>query len=500
MKLIAEFVDAAREVLESAIKLIILVLAYLFLALDLLIYILGSLSMLALLALLAGIMNFTFEWSLFYTKITIGTGSTLEFKYEIYYKYYEIIDLELPVQRFLFKYNDKEGVFLCFETSLIEPILFKYDTFNSIVRALFTEQNNDNDNNQANAALIKNNNPNLNNFTLKTNKPRFIESGCEVEYPEVVALKPFYVKYRIADDDPIENYNDGHEVYSLPYRFRIKVEKIGTPVEYYVAGKKGNWSEVWDECPTWPEHDAGFNASIQYIASIKWKIILPEVGLYNITCEIKDNDNQTASHSLIVKAYPGFVHLIAGVASGSVTALIPYLIWASLATTNDPLKILAGIALSIFTIALPIFMVWGNYLVFESLGIDFLNFWGYLLGVGYAFMALGINMFLVILLPKIHTYLIPIITAIILSIIFFLGVLNPYYNYKFEMFIINLIIAVAIALIKIIKYIFISKGNENKNPINNIKKGTGVTIGLIHFFTGLFFMFIAQAYIKSELK
>ncbi|MHA1252481.1 MAG: hypothetical protein ACTSRP_21025 [Candidatus Helarchaeota archaeon] len=324
----------------------------------------------------------------------------------------------------------------------------------------------------------------------------------KMEYPEVVTLKTFHIKYRIADDGTIENYEECYNVYSRPYRFRIKVEKIGTPIEYYVAGKKGNWSEVWDECPTWPEHDTGFDASIQYIASIKWNIILPDVGLYNITCEIKDNDNQTASYSFIVKAYPNIEHFMSGFLTAFISSSIMYTVFVCFAKLNDISKaIIIGVSnfLGIYLFMRFAFEIYRDLALLNI--IDFNNFWGYLLGLGYGYLGIGLIIAIVSLFPQSSYQALLDFGLYILIDLFYLGIL-PTIIEILRVYLFNFHLGSILSAITLLTEIYIGFLNNKilgntKNPIAvALKMVATVFFGMLLIVCGINIIFISNNWLN----
>ena len=221
LALIGMFQEAVKTI-EAVVKAIILLLAYILLALDLFVYIITSLSLLIILGLLSIIIGFNFEWELFDMKIYLQNNKYIDFKYEICKKYYTLIDLELPLQRYIMQSKTDKEIIFVFETSLFEPLNFKYN---------ISDPDNPHSNNNFSITISEpSNNSRPEDFPFNNSYKPTIKS---IKYPlDWVAEIPFTLEYELSDYDPIENYEYGYENYSKLYRYRIKLTRIaeGVPV------------------------------------------------------------------------------------------------------------------------------------------------------------------------------------------------------------------------------------------------------------------------------
>jgi hypothetical protein len=481
MKLLAAFTEAALQVLEAAIKIIILVLAYLLLALDLLIQILFSLVLLATLAILSLIMGFTFEWQLFYTKINLSSERYIETTFEVYFKYYPVIDLELPVQKNTFISNIN-NLILSFETSLLEPIIFNFD-------------HSDRKLNSINTKIDSNTNINKGSET-KGDSLSF--STDELGDIIVVANMLFDINFEFTDSDkPPAQDDDNWEEYAHEFRYRIKrTDPDGS--ETYIIGKSGDWYDVcedgkfvWEKCPKWgPNTEYPPNI---YSAHVANEIRVPEYGIYTLTCEIKDNENDTASADRKIRAYPKFMQLALGSIVGSVTSLIPWLVWAYLTSVNDYLKTMGSVLLPIATLSISIGAAAALYYNFGNIH----DFWGYILGFGWAITTLGFLMAGIALAStSLEFFIVPII-SLFASAIFSEILLDPYNNYPWVLLGCEVLIQVFGGIMMYLDKWAMKGFDESIDKLPYKKSGS--IIGLVHIGIGFLLVFIAQDMIRIDL-
>ncbi|MHA1309519.1 MAG: hypothetical protein ACTSQO_01205, partial [Candidatus Helarchaeota archaeon] len=491
LALIGMFQEAAKAI-EAAVKAIILMLAYILLAIGLLIYSISSLAILSLVALLSIPLNFTFEWQFFYTKIMLNTNSFIKFNFEIYYKYYNIIDLELPVQRYNVKYYGQQKINFIFETSLIVPLNFTYNIFSD--DPLMSKNMGVNEIEVENTDKQKD---------FSSVPPNITVRDCIVP-SEWVANLAFTAQFDFLDVSSSlnnESYNEGWENYSKLYRYRIKITRLSSPtMEQYIAGVGGDWDEVWQECPRWPPAYEYLARNGIYDTDLSQEITFPDCGLYNITLEIKDNDNLTDQHSWTVRVYPNIWHFSGGFLTATITSTAMYAIYANFLKTNSILKAASTIILNIVLI---IGVALISYIIYTLMSVNYNNFafdnyWGFLLGLGYGYLGMGLNIALISLFENqyLDIFSTGVITCFYTSrLLKIIPIIKVYYNNlgEFSSFLRTitfiLILHSAQSLIIYLNNKWITGENKYWNLI-------GFYLGFEYLLIGLFFIFLSVDYLQ----
>jgi len=395
----------------------------------------------------------------------------------------------LPVQRYNVKYYGQQKINFIFESSLIVPLNFTYNIFSD--DPLMSK------NMGVNEIEVEN----TDKPEDSSSSPYFILEFCIVP-DEWVANLAFNAQFSFEDAESFENYDEGWENYSKLYRYRIKITRLSSPtMEQYIAGVGGDWDEVWQECPRWPLANKDSGEHGDYLTKLNQEIMFPDCGLYNITLEIKDNDNLTDQHSWTVRVYPNIWHFSGGFLTATITSTVMYAIYANFLKTNSILKAASTIFLNLMLI---IGVALISYIIYTLMSVNYNNFafdnyWGFLLGLGYGYLGMGL---IIALVSLVEGKTKDIISALVVGGIYSewvpstVPIIRFYHSELPPLFwflSIGFVIDVAVIIIAFINNKWIPGENKYWNLI-------GFYLGLEYLLIGLLFIFLSVERFPSSIK
>ncbi|MHA1253650.1 MAG: hypothetical protein ACTSRP_27030, partial [Candidatus Helarchaeota archaeon] len=491
LKLLASFAKAAKQALENAIKIIILVLVCIIIALTLFSMVIAWIILPILLLMYSKLFNYWFKWEFF--DIEIYDSSTnkllLGFKYEIYWNYCNIFNMELPNQRIL-AYRENNITILKMDFSFLLPIWNIKFNFEYILNQ-FKEINNDLNYESNTLSIIPYRSPeSLNLTTAGTHAPEFYPRVYTTpKPPKDFEGHPITITWYFRDLDLLNNTNEDH-------RHRLKYDKFPFDGNYQYISE--NMSDNWLECPKWvqnPENNLFYESSFTLT-------ILNNLtpGKYNFVFEIAEIDasgNPVSqyhlnSSNITVIIYPGEDVFMNGYNIGFFQIFMVLILYSVIGLYKPELSATAVFfIIPLSTIFLLIAELEGYYKD-ENLP----KLYVFALGYSYAIFSLGFSILEIFLSPIFKLDL--ILTALSIPAFYLLEfyILKPYDSLPLPMFIIHVMQVLVYSFTILIDNMVFNHSEKKDKPTLSV----GYSMGVILTFFGFVLTILSSMYLNFILK
>ncbi|MHA1253796.1 MAG: hypothetical protein ACTSRP_27780 [Candidatus Helarchaeota archaeon] len=405
----ASFAEAAKQALENAIKIIILVLSFIVLAITLLGVTLCWLTLALYLMIFSLLYGFYYDWKLFEINVYDKATGIYMFgvEYNICWEYYQILDMELPGQSFVILMKNRTMFFelkvLClipfFHIQLpnFEELLSNTNNLRNVgtnkKQTLNTNINKEFDNPIINKKVYHSNNKNSDkNYLIKTTNdypPIFEGIDVTPESSLIFSNEELSITWNLADDDNLNKTED--------HRYRIKYDEAPFDGEFEYL--EGYGSNNWSECPEWIQKESDPPRN-HYESSVKIVLRNFPPNKYKFICEIAqinesgvpiDEEHYKTSNETIITIYPTIDKFLSGQLFAFISIGVQLIIWTITTRYNEKYGMIASLILP-YSINVP-------FLYFQCLYTNNNDRIIWIASFGYQLLALGIVIFTIILNP-----------------------------------------------------------------------------------------------------